>query len=55
MTRAKTENLKYTDKMKYIRIIRTMALAAFLAIPFTASAQKYQGGIVDKTIAAEMR
>jgi peptidyl-prolyl cis-trans isomerase SurA len=28
-----------------------MALAAFLAIPFTASAQKYQGGIVDKTIA----
>ena len=51
MTRAKTENLKYTDKMKCIRIIRTMALAAFLAIPFTASAQKYQGGIVDKTIA----
>ena len=51
MTRAKTENLKYTDKMKCISIIRTMAIAVLVAVPFVASAQKYQGGIVDKTIA----
>ena len=51
MTRAKTENLKYIDKMKSIRVMRIVALAAFLALPFMASAQKYQGGIVDKTIA----
>lgn len=51
MTRAKTENLKYTDKMKCIRSIRIMALAAFMALPFMASAQKYPDGIVDKTIA----
>ena len=37
--------------MKSIRVMRIVALAAFLALPFMASAQKYQGGIVDKTIA----
>ena len=28
-----------------------MAIAVLVAVPFVASAQKYQGGIVDKTIA----
>ena len=51
MTRAKTENLKFTDKMKSIRVMRIVALAAFLALPFMATAQKYQNGIVDKTVA----
>ena len=51
MTRAKTENLKFIDKMKSIRVMRIMALAAFLALPFMAEAQKYQNGIVDKTVA----
>ena len=37
--------------MKCIRSIRIMALAAFMALPFMASAQKYPDGIVDKTIA----
>ena len=51
MTRARMENLKFIDKMKSIRVMRIMALAAFVVLPFMASAQKYQNGVVDKTVA----
>lgn len=51
MMRAKTENLKYIDKMRNIHIIRTMALVACLILPHAVSAQKYPNGIVDKTVA----
>ena len=37
--------------MKGIRYIKTMAVAAFAVISSLASAQKYQDGLVDKTIA----
>ena len=37
--------------MKCISIIRTMAIAVLVAVPFVASAQKYPNGIIDKTIA----
>lgn len=37
--------------MRIIRIMKTLALAAFLSMPFMVSAQKYPDGIVDKTIA----
>lgn len=37
--------------MRIIRIMKTLAIAAFLSMPFMVSAQKYPDGIVDKTIA----
>ena len=37
--------------MNNIRASRLVAVVAFLAVSFTASAQKYQNGIVDKTVA----
>ena len=38
--------------MKNLRIMRSVAAAvAFMALPVVASAQKYSGGVVDKTVA----
>lgn len=48
MTRAKTVTLLF---MTHRQIFRFFVTAAFLALSLSASAQKYQDGIVDKTIA----
>ncbi len=37
--------------MRYFHIIKVVAVAACAAISMTASAQKYQNGVIDKTIA----
>ena len=51
MTRSKTDNTKYIRDMSFNHKISLVAVVAFVMTSVCASAQKYQGGLVDKTIA----